>query len=97
MAEVIQVTILEACQKGVYSGLRLVESGSNLSLLQYADDAFFFREWSRVNASKLIQNLFCFELALGLKVNITKSRILGVGVPNSKVENLATSLGCSYD
>ncbi|GJZ68852.1 putative RNA-directed DNA polymerase, eukaryota, reverse transcriptase zinc-binding domain protein [Tanacetum coccineum] len=38
VAEALQVTILEACEKGVYSGLRLVESGSNLSLLQYADE-----------------------------------------------------------
>ncbi|GJU68923.1 putative RNA-directed DNA polymerase [Tanacetum coccineum] len=97
VAEALQVTILEACEKGVYSGLRLVESGSNLSLLQYADDALFFGEWSRANASNLIHILFCFELALGLNVNIAKSRILGIGVPNCEVENLASSIGCYYD
>ncbi|GKB46064.1 arginine repressor C-terminal-like domain-containing protein [Tanacetum coccineum] len=97
VAKALKVTILKACDKGIYNGLSLVESGSNLSLLQYADDALFFGEWSRSNASILIHILHCFELALGLKVNMTKSRILGVGVPNSDVENIASSLGCSHD
>ncbi|GJU28730.1 putative RNA-directed DNA polymerase [Tanacetum coccineum] len=84
-------------RQGVYNGLHLVESGSNLSLLQYADDALFFGEWSRANSSNLIHILLCFELASGLKVNIAKSKIIGVGVPNSAVESLASSLGCSHE
>ncbi|GKD86968.1 hypothetical protein Tco_1358122, partial [Tanacetum coccineum] len=31
----------------------------------------------------------------GLKVNISKSRIIGVGVPSSEVEDVAASLGCA--
>ncbi|GJT80737.1 cysteine-rich receptor-like protein kinase [Tanacetum coccineum] len=60
VAEALQITILEACDKDLYKGVSLVESGSNLSLLQYADDALFFGEWSRVNASLLIHILECF-------------------------------------
>nr|GEW61332.1 arginine repressor C-terminal-like domain-containing protein [Tanacetum cinerariifolium] len=41
--------------------------------------------------------LKCFEVALGLKVNIAKSCLFGVGVPNSDVETVAFSPGCSHD
>ena len=42
VAEALQVSILDACDKGIYNGLSLANDGSNLSLLQYADDALFF-------------------------------------------------------
>ncbi|GJZ92047.1 RNA-directed DNA polymerase, eukaryota [Tanacetum coccineum] len=87
----------KACDKGLYKGVSLAESGSNLSLLQFADDALFFGEWSRVNASLLIHILKCFELASGLKVNLSKSRIVRVGVSFNEVEAVANSLGFSYD
>lgn len=97
MVEALQVTILEACEKGFYKGLYLSESGTNVSLLQYADDAFFFGDWSRLNATNLIHILECFELASGLKINISKRRIIGIGVPTNEVEFMAASLGCSHE
>lgn len=42
VTEALQVTVLEACNKGIYKGLSLINEGSNISLLQYADDALFF-------------------------------------------------------
>ncbi|GJX47690.1 RNA-directed DNA polymerase, eukaryota [Tanacetum coccineum] len=89
--------LLDACNKGFYKGIFLANCGSNISLLQYADDALFFGEWSRVNAMNLIRILKCFEFASGLKVNIMKSRIMGVGVPHNDVTYMASSLGCVHD
>ncbi|GJV22982.1 hypothetical protein Tco_1375677 [Tanacetum coccineum] len=77
----LQVSILEAYDNEIYEGIFLANSGVKLSLLQYADDALFFNEWSRANALNLIHILRCFELASGLKVNIDKSRVIGVGIP----------------
>ncbi|GKA73672.1 putative RNA-directed DNA polymerase, eukaryota, reverse transcriptase zinc-binding domain protein [Tanacetum coccineum] len=85
------------CNKGVFKGISLTESKVNVSLLQYADDALFFGEWSRSNAKNLIHILKCFEMGSGLKVNISKSRIIGVGVPATEVESMAASLGCAHD
>ncbi|GJZ65953.1 hypothetical protein Tco_0622649 [Tanacetum coccineum] len=45
----------------------------------------------------LIHILRCFELASGLKVNIDKSRVMGVGVPTSEVISMASSIGCTHD
>nr|GEX66081.1 putative RNA-directed DNA polymerase, eukaryota, reverse transcriptase zinc-binding domain protein [Tanacetum cinerariifolium] len=50
--------------------VRLSNSRVNVPLLQFADDALFFGEWSRLNAYNLINILRCFELASGLKVNL---------------------------
>nr|GEW73482.1 retrovirus-related Pol polyprotein from transposon TNT 1-94 [Tanacetum cinerariifolium] len=57
-------------------------------------DALFFREWSWLNAKNLILVLKCFEEASGRKVNLSKSRLFGVGTSNLDV---ALTLVCAYD
>ncbi|GJS93656.1 putative RNA-directed DNA polymerase, eukaryota, reverse transcriptase zinc-binding domain protein [Tanacetum coccineum] len=97
VVEALQISILEACEKGFFKGIHLANNGANISLLQYADDALFFGDWSRTNAMYLIHILKCFELASGLKVNMSKSRLIGLGILMSEVENLANFIGCSHD
>nr|GEZ00479.1 ribonuclease H-like domain-containing protein [Tanacetum cinerariifolium] len=97
VVEALQIAIIEAYNKGVFKGVSLAESKVNVSLLQYADDAFFFREWSRSNAKSLIYILKCFEMGSGLKINLSKSRLIGVRVPVRDFEGMAYSLGCSHD
>ena len=65
-------------------------------LLQFADDALFFREWTRLNASNLINILRCFELGPGLKVNLNKSMLVVVGIHENEVISVASSIGCSH-
>ncbi|GKB00833.1 hypothetical protein Tco_0828877 [Tanacetum coccineum] len=45
VVEALQVTILNACDRGIFKGVCLSNSGKNISLLQCADDALFFGEW----------------------------------------------------
>ena len=73
--------VTDACNKGIYRGLSLFNDGANISLLQYADDALFFREWSKIHAKHLIRILDCFHDVSGLRINIPKCRMLGIGVP----------------
>ncbi|GJY04134.1 RNA-directed DNA polymerase, eukaryota, reverse transcriptase zinc-binding domain protein [Tanacetum coccineum] len=42
VAEGLQVTIIEACNKGIFKGVLLREGGDNIYLFQYADDVLFF-------------------------------------------------------
>ncbi|GKA33991.1 putative RNA-directed DNA polymerase, eukaryota, reverse transcriptase zinc-binding domain protein [Tanacetum coccineum] len=95
IVEALKISILKACNKGLYKGIFLAGGNDNLSFLQYADGVLFFRKWSRSNANTLILILKCFEE--GLKVNLAKSRMFGVGVGMEEVETLATSLGCLHD
>ncbi|GKD90082.1 reverse transcriptase domain, reverse transcriptase zinc-binding domain protein [Tanacetum coccineum] len=96
VAEALQVTILEACEKGVYNGVSLAYSGTNISLLQYADDALFFGESSTLNAYNLINILKCFKKASRLKVIIAKSKLYGIGVSRADIDMVAPSLSCDH-
>ncbi|GJX71531.1 putative RNA-directed DNA polymerase, eukaryota, reverse transcriptase zinc-binding domain protein [Tanacetum coccineum] len=97
VVEALQISILEACNKGFFKGISLANGGDNISLLRYANDALFFGDWSRLNANNLILILKCFEEASGLKVNISKSRLFSVGVSNDEVEMVASFIGCAFD
>ncbi|GJT44119.1 putative RNA-directed DNA polymerase, eukaryota, reverse transcriptase zinc-binding domain protein [Tanacetum coccineum] len=79
VAEALQVMIIEACNKGIFKGLSLGDDSSNISLLQFADDALFFSEWSKSNVRHLIHILDCFHDVSGLKINLEKADYLGSG------------------
>ncbi|GJV63562.1 RNA-directed DNA polymerase, eukaryota, reverse transcriptase zinc-binding domain protein [Tanacetum coccineum] len=60
----------------------------------------YFSWWSKVsrfNAKNLTHILKCFELGSGLKVNFSKSKLFGIGIPSNEVEAMASSLGCAHD
>ncbi|GJT78987.1 RNA-directed DNA polymerase, eukaryota [Tanacetum coccineum] len=65
-----------------------------ISHLFYADDAVFIGEWSDNNLTRIMQILHCFSLSSGLKINISKSHLLGVGVPRESANTTARRLGC---
>ncbi|GKA20908.1 hypothetical protein Tco_0700897 [Tanacetum coccineum] len=75
-------------------GVSIIDGGSNLSLLQYADDALFFGKWSDLNAKNRIHIPKCFEDASRLKVNLAKSRLFGIGVPQNEVDLIASTINC---
>ncbi|GJW79771.1 RNA-directed DNA polymerase, eukaryota, reverse transcriptase zinc-binding domain protein [Tanacetum coccineum] len=80
VAEALEVMIIEACNKSILKGLSLGDDGSNISLLQFADDALFFGEWSKSNVRHLILILDCFHDVSGLKINLDKADNLGSGL-----------------
>ncbi|GJR30293.1 ribonuclease H-like domain-containing protein [Tanacetum coccineum] len=64
--------------------------------LFYADDAMFIGEfWSEQNLHNIVKVLNCFHLASGLKINIAKSQVLGVGVSQNVVVQAANRIGCA--
>ncbi|GJR55966.1 RNA-directed DNA polymerase, eukaryota [Tanacetum coccineum] len=97
VAEALQVLILEACNKGVFTGLFLDNDGSNVSFLQYADDALFFREWSYSNASNLIRILGYFQDTSRLCINLSKSRLYGIWVDPAQVKIIANAINCVHE
>ncbi|GJW24939.1 RNA-directed DNA polymerase, eukaryota, reverse transcriptase zinc-binding domain protein [Tanacetum coccineum] len=52
------------------------------------------REWSDGNISTLIHVLKCFFHASGLKINLNKSKIMGINVESAQVIQAAAKLGC---
>ncbi|GJR52235.1 RNA-directed DNA polymerase, eukaryota, reverse transcriptase zinc-binding domain protein [Tanacetum coccineum] len=79
---------------GLFKGASIGRDNLSISHLMYADDVIFFGEWSWVNAYNLISMLRCFFLISGLKINIHKSNVLGVGVIDEEVSHMANIIGC---
>ncbi|GKB56445.1 putative RNA-directed DNA polymerase [Tanacetum coccineum] len=98
VAKALQVLTLEAFHNGIFQGVSLTDDdGTNLSLLQYADDALFFGKWSLTNAQNLIRILKCFQDMSGLRINIEKSRLYGIGIDPREVESFSNILNCKND
>nr|GFA87755.1 RNA-directed DNA polymerase, eukaryota [Tanacetum cinerariifolium] len=79
--------------KGLKQGINLSPL-VNLSHMFYADDAVFVRQWCDGNINTLVHVLECFFQAPGLRINMCKSKIIGVNVGDEKVKSAASKLGC---
>ncbi|GKC89012.1 reverse transcriptase domain, reverse transcriptase zinc-binding domain protein [Tanacetum coccineum] len=78
-AEGLNSMIKEAVQKDIFNGIKVGAERVVVSHMQYADDTIFFGEWDKENAKKIMCILKCFERVSGLKVNLNKSILYGVG------------------
>ncbi|XP_022039937.1 uncharacterized protein LOC110942467 [Helianthus annuus] len=84
----------KAASVGLFNGIKINSDGLSLSYLIYADDVMFIGEWSVANVNNLRRILRCFYLVSGLKVNLAKCSIYGVGVNEEEVQNMAQLLRC---
>lgn len=89
---------MKVVDNGGYKG---IEIGTDKILLTrlffFADDSIFFGEWSVENVLNLIRILHCFQKAAGLKVNLEKSALIGVGTNQFSVDSMASILGCKVE
>ncbi|XP_026451938.1 uncharacterized protein LOC113352320 [Papaver somniferum] len=85
-----------AANSGLFNGFFMVENGSVVNHLHYADDTIFFVDNKKEELTNLFSILHCFEYIAGLKVNKSKTRLIAIGdVPPINV--WATELGCAID
>lgn len=92
--ESLHLTVSRVVEAGMFSGIK-IDPSLSISHLFYADDAVFIGEWSASNLRGITQMLHCFSLASGLKINLQKSQLLGVGVASDILIDAAGSIGCS--
>ncbi|GJT30670.1 RNA-directed DNA polymerase, eukaryota [Tanacetum coccineum] len=64
-----------------------------VSHLLYADDAIFLGEWSNTNINNIVLLLRCFFLASRLKINLSKCKLMGVGVSTTEAQQMASIIG----
>ncbi|KAJ9565542.1 hypothetical protein OSB04_001508 [Centaurea solstitialis] len=93
-AEGLSIVFREAQRSNIFKGIRPGNLQEELSLLQFADDAIIMGEWEPENAKNLIRILKCFELCSGLRINLSKSSLMGVSVPKEEVQKVAHWLNC---
>nr|KAJ0195087.1 hypothetical protein LSAT_V11C700361540 [Lactuca sativa] len=92
--EGLNIAMRAACQKGIFRGIKVPHSETTISHLFYADDALFVGEWNQDNIKNLVRVLRCFQVASGLKVNFSKSRVFGIEVDMQEITRWAAPLGC---
>ncbi|GJR16412.1 RNA-directed DNA polymerase, eukaryota [Tanacetum coccineum] len=96
--ESLHISFNNILNSGLYKGIRIDES-LTLSHLFYADDAVFIGKWDKANVITIVNMLKCFYLVSGLKINIQKSKIMGIDCnKNSTVAEKinASSISCSF-
>ncbi|GJZ91854.1 RNA-directed DNA polymerase, eukaryota [Tanacetum coccineum] len=92
--ESLHLSFSRVVDAGIFTGIK-IDSSLTISHLFYADDAVFIDEWSNANLSGIMHILHCFLLSSGLKINLKKSHLLGVGTSNDSIIAAALKLGCS--
>ncbi|GJY43978.1 RNA-directed DNA polymerase, eukaryota [Tanacetum coccineum] len=92
--EMLHLSFMRILNVGLYNGISLNDSFT-ISHLFYADDVVFVGEWNDTNIYTLLNVLKCFYLASGLKINLHKSKLMGIGVNTSVVETAANLISCS--
>ncbi|GJW58178.1 RNA-directed DNA polymerase, eukaryota, reverse transcriptase zinc-binding domain protein [Tanacetum coccineum] len=78
---------------GMFNGIKL-SSSLSISHMFYANDVVFVGQWCDGNITTLVHVLECFYRASGLRINMSKSKIMGVLVDSDKVKCVVSKLGC---
>nr|GFA30922.1 RNA-directed DNA polymerase, eukaryota, reverse transcriptase zinc-binding domain protein [Tanacetum cinerariifolium] len=90
--ESFHISVQRVVNAGMFKGIQL-GSSFQVSHLFYADDAVFIGNWSDTNIDTIIRVLECFHKASGLRINLSKSKLLGISVSNAQVEQAANKIG----
>ncbi|GJU24505.1 putative RNA-directed DNA polymerase, eukaryota, reverse transcriptase zinc-binding domain protein [Tanacetum coccineum] len=94
VAEGLNIMMQEVLNRGLFEGIKIGSDEVCLTHLQYADDTIFIGKWNRNNIVNMMKLLKCFQLVSGLKVNLSKSKLYGIGIEMEEIEDYARSLEC---
>nr|GEY75586.1 protein ALP1-like isoform X1 [Tanacetum cinerariifolium] len=78
-------------QCGIAERIKLLARMDSLS--GFIDDAVFVGQWCESNINILVHVLECFYRASGLRINMSKSKIIGLHVDSDKVKGADIKLG----
>nr|GEV87888.1 RNA-directed DNA polymerase, eukaryota [Tanacetum cinerariifolium] len=92
--ESLHLSFQRIVDAGMFHGIKLGRGLVNLSHMFYADEVVFVGQWCSTNITTLIRVLDCFHKASGLRINMSKSKIMGVRVDSERVNRAAMKLGC---
>nr|GEW42139.1 RNA-directed DNA polymerase, eukaryota, reverse transcriptase zinc-binding domain protein [Tanacetum cinerariifolium] len=90
--ESLHISVQRVVDANMFRGISIGTS-IQFSHLFYADDVVFMGQWSDSNIETIVHVLECFHRASGLRINMNKSKIMGISVAKSIVEQAATRIG----
>ncbi|KAL4282105.1 hypothetical protein GQ457_03G003350 [Hibiscus cannabinus] len=97
VAEALSVFIRSANKMSLFNGVRLGPSVPEITHLQFADDLIIFCGASETQIKNVVRLLKGFEIASGLKLNLLKSKLIGVNVENNVIDSWANLLHCKRE
>nr|XP_043629901.1 uncharacterized protein LOC122601202 [Erigeron canadensis] len=92
--EALSTMLRKASCNWSLKGISLPNNGPVISHLLYADDCAFLGEWSVENLNMVARILRVFHICSGLKINLGKSLMFGIGVSESEVKWAADVVKC---
>ncbi|KAL4590833.1 hypothetical protein LXL04_003776 [Taraxacum kok-saghyz] len=95
--EGLNSSITRAVGNQAYQGIRVGKDEVPLTHLFFVDDSIFFGKWSVENVLNLVRSLYCFQRTYGLRVNLEKSALFGIGVDANMTKNMALIIGCKTE
>ncbi|GJV22275.1 RNA-directed DNA polymerase, eukaryota, reverse transcriptase zinc-binding domain protein, partial [Tanacetum coccineum] len=91
--ESLHISFQRVVDAGLFSGIML-DTSLSVSHLFYADDVIFMGQWNQTNIDTIIRVLNVFHSVSGLRINMKKSKLMGISVDSSKVEQAVKKIGC---
>nr|GFB67023.1 RNA-directed DNA polymerase, eukaryota, reverse transcriptase zinc-binding domain protein [Tanacetum cinerariifolium] len=92
--ESLHISFQRVVDVDFFKGIELAPS-LNLSYMFYAADAIFMGQWSESNIDTIVKVLDCFNRASSLRINMTKSKLLGISVEEDNAKQAAAKIGCN--
>jgi len=94
VAEGLAGAVRQEVHKDMLQSVKVGSKRVKVNMLHFADDTLFFCNDSSHNIMIIKSILSCFELALGLKVNFSKSRLGRMIVNHSHLRLYSYILNC---
>ncbi|GKC58412.1 putative RNA-directed DNA polymerase, eukaryota, reverse transcriptase zinc-binding domain protein, partial [Tanacetum coccineum] len=93
--EGLHLALKDAVDTSLICGTNMGDTSYNISHLFYADDIVIISDWNKQDMDNIIRILQVFYLASGLKLNISKSQVYGLGVSSNDIEDMTRDTGCT--
>ena len=94
VADGLSRLVEKATEMGFITGCLVGRENVMISHLQFADDTLFFLDHVGSSFTHLLTILGAFCSVSGLKINMAKSTLLGLGVEEDIARSLAELVGC---
>nr|GEX73688.1 putative RNA-directed DNA polymerase, eukaryota, reverse transcriptase zinc-binding domain protein [Tanacetum cinerariifolium] len=93
--EALHMALKDGQAANLFHGVKVGSSGFHISHLFYTDDVIILSDWNQNDMDNIIQILNIFYIASGLKINIHKLNIFGVGVSLNEINSMAANTRCT--
>ncbi|KAL4367675.1 hypothetical protein GQ457_05G016460 [Hibiscus cannabinus] len=97
IGEALSALIHKANAKGYFKGLKVGQTEMEITRIQFVDDLMFFCEADEMQIKNIIRILKGFELAAGLKLNLSKTKLIGINVDEQRIDQWAKILHCQSE